>query len=671
MVKFKNPYISRIQIKNFRNFLNVDVELDHKQVIIGENNIGKTNFLRAIQLILDKDFSDNDRELTENDFHDSIVDPMINGTIIEITLQIRGYEHSSKLVAQFSDAVISADPAILQFTYRYFPVKHENGNIIKYDYIIFKGKDESFKFKHEDRSFINIYVIKALRDVERELKANKNSPLYKLVKKYEIDKDDLENISITMQKAAEEILELDEIIHIKKIIQERFTSLSGLQTDNEINLRTFDVDTEKLLYTLQVYMGLKQRPVSELSLGLANILYVSLMLILLKDRTISPIIKVERFQELLKNDNKGLLKRFYTLSEKDNYILNESIGNEDMNSLYSFMDQYNFKPQSFSILAVEEPESHLHPILQRLIYREVLHKSGTSVVFTSHSTFIASVAPLSSIVHFTREKGASKVYSTIGLAIDPREKKDIERYIDAKRGEIYFGKGIILVEGITEEYILPASATILGKPLDDYGIVVCNIDSTNFKPYIQVLNVLHIPWILFTDGDYYEIDIVVDYSGNKTQKRIHHILQTAKGGHYRGNSNVKEMLLDLNIIDEATLPKDLNEQEEVFKTKGCYIGKYTLEVDMMEESTTEGVKGVEIFKKVYSELITGAEKMLENFEIALDKGEYWKALKKIENNISKGRFAQRLSSVLIKELIPGYIEEGINDLIEKVSENHE
>ena len=59
MPDYKNPFIQRVQIKNFRNYLDVDVTLDHKQVIIGENNVGKTNFLRAIQLILDRDFSDN------------------------------------------------------------------------------------------------------------------------------------------------------------------------------------------------------------------------------------------------------------------------------------------------------------------------------------------------------------------------------------------------------------------------------------------------------------------------------------------------------------------------------------------------------------------------------------------------------------------------------------
>ena len=132
MAQHKNPYISRVQIKNFRNFLDVDVALDHKQVIIGENNVGKTNFLRAIQLILDKDYSDSDRQLTPEDFHDSIDKPMENGEEIEINLEIKGYEHNSKLKAQFVDAVISDAPPTLRFTYKFIPNRDEFGKIINY-----------------------------------------------------------------------------------------------------------------------------------------------------------------------------------------------------------------------------------------------------------------------------------------------------------------------------------------------------------------------------------------------------------------------------------------------------------------------------------------------------------------------------------------------------------
>lgn len=671
MADHKNPFIQRVQIKNFRNYLNVDVSLDHKQVIIGENNVGKTNFLRAIQLILDRDYSDNDRQLTSDDFHDSIEAPMENGAEIEITLHIQGYEHSRKLIAQFADAVISAEPPTLQFVYRFHPEYDEYGNIINYKYAIYKGNNPDNRFTNEDRSYINIYVIKALRDVERELRANKNSPLYKLVKQYEISVEHLEEISEALKEAAKGILELDEIIHIKNTLANRFTSLSGLQYDNEITLRTFDVDTERLLYNLQVYMGRKERPVSELSLGLANILYISLILILLKDKTILSIIKEEQYQELLEDDLDEILTELYERTEKGNYILKEEIDEDEVKALYLFMDEHNFRHQSFTILAVEEPEAHLHPVLQRLIYREVLHNSDTSVVFTTHSPYIASIAPLNSVVHIRKVAVSSNVFSTAKLMIAEREKKDIERYIDVKRGEIYFGKGVVLAEGITEEYLLPAFANLLEAPLDDYGIVVCNIDSTNFKPYIQLLNCLNIPWILFTDGDYYQIRKEKDATtGEDIEKRTYHLMYS-KGVSfgYRGNELIKKTLTELSIVNDSDIPEKFSEQDDFFEEENCFIGEYTLEVDMM--NCAESVDDVNIFKKAYKELITGGDKMQKNFEDAIDKKDYWLALQKIENNVSKGRFAQRLSGDLTKALMPAYVKNGLEKIVKIVQESYE
>lgn len=665
MAQFKNPYISRVQIKNFRNFLDVDVALDHKQVIIGENNVGKTNFLRAIQLILDKSYSDADRELLPEDFHESIESPMENGEVIEINLEIMGYEHNSKLKAQFVDAVISDTPPTLRFTYKFKPNVDEFGNIINYKYELFKGNNEEKRFTNEDRNYINIYVIKALRDVERELKANKNSPLYKLVKQYEISSEHLEEISNALKYAAKGILELDEIEHIKNVLTNQFTTLSGLHTDHQITLRTFDIDTERLLYTLQVYMGLKERSVSELSLGLANILYISLMLLLLKDKTILPIIKPAQFESLAAEDGGGLLAELYEVSDKGNYILKQEIEDGKVESLYDFMDEHNYKHQAFTILAVEEPEAHLHPTLQRLIYREVLHNSNTSVIFTSHSTYITSVTPLNYIVHIRKVSESSKAFSTANLSLDDKEKKDIERYIDAKRGEIYFGKGVILAEGITEEYFIPAAADLMDTPLDNYGIVVCNIDSTNFRPYIQLLKALNIPWVLFTDGDYYEIEEHTDEDGNHKTKRVYHIMDqnTGRSWGYKGNENIVNILTMLRIIaDGSTL------EEEEIRDKGGFIGEYTLEVDMMNNS---GDEGIEILKTVYDELKPGGDEMQENFEGALDNKDYWSALKKIEGNISKGRFAQRLAEELILELVPDYIGKGIEAIIQKVNESYE
>jgi len=51
-------FLSRIEISNFRNFEHLDVKLGRTTVVVGENNIGKSNLLHALRLILDPKLPD-------------------------------------------------------------------------------------------------------------------------------------------------------------------------------------------------------------------------------------------------------------------------------------------------------------------------------------------------------------------------------------------------------------------------------------------------------------------------------------------------------------------------------------------------------------------------------------------------------------------------------------
>ncbi|MFY0631925.1 MAG: AAA family ATPase [Flavobacteriaceae bacterium] len=664
-----SPYISKVIINNYKNFKDVEVNLNHKQVVIGENNVGKSNFIKAIQLILDRGYSDFDRDLDSSYFHDSIEEPKKNGAEIKVQIEIKNYEKNRHLVSQLSDAVVSINPPTLRITYKYYPLRNEDEEIVDYTYIIYKGDNENNFFTKEDRNFLNIHVIGALRDVERELNAKKRSPLYKLVQEYGIANDDLEKISTSIHTAAEEILNLDEISDIKKVIQNKFETLTGLQHDNELSLSIYDTEIERLLYTIQLYMGVKNRPVSELSLGLANILFISMIMLLLRDKTIPRIIKIADFEKYKTKDSSFLINNYYNLSESgSNYLIIEELLDEE--ELYTFFNKYNNRPHTVTILAVEEPEAHLHPILQRLIYREILQKSETSVIFTTHSPYITSVAPIDSIVYGKYSNNQTKLYSTVGLTIDINDKIDIERYLDAKRGEIYFGKGVILVEGITEEYMVPQAANLLGANLDDYGIVICNVHSTNFKPYIQILKALNIPWCLITDGDCYKNITSINVDGKEeTKKKYHEIVVDTDSTGFRGAELISKTLIDLNICTSDDLEiEGGSDLQSKLSEYNCFIGYYTNEVDTMIKSNA---LGLEVFKKVYSELRPGGEQQQQNFENELDSKNYWKALKKIDDNISKGRFAQRFASNMKLEMVPQYIQSAITFIVDSVKDNHE
>ncbi|ADM71977.1 DNA replication and repair protein RecF [Paenibacillus polymyxa E681] len=666
----KSPFISRIKIKNFRNFKEFDVCLSHKQVIIGENNIGKTNLIRAIQLILDPRLSDDDRQLIESDFFNGLNAPMANKEEIEIMIEIQGFEHNKTLLAVLSDATVSTDPPTLRFTYHYYPITREDGST-EYMFNVYQGIDSTKMFSHRQRKYFNIRVISALRDVESELKNSKKSPITQLLKEYDFNKRELEEIASNLKTQSNQLLSMDEIKDLAFNINSRFNKVMGFQPDSQLHLETMDFDSNRILTTLKLVIGQNKRATNETSMGLTNILYISLVLLSLRDNTVPSFLKSDHYQFLLTLDNPEILKKCYEETEKGNYKLITDISEEDSNTLYAFLDDSNQNPKGFTLLALEEPEAHLHPTLQRIIYKDVM-KGSTSVLLTTHSPHITSVAPLDSFVHLRWTSNGTQVKTSSSTNLSPSEKQDLERYLDVKRGELYFGKGVILVEGIAEEYLIPKFAELMGLPLDLKGILVCNINSTNFAPYIKYLDTLGIPYVCITDGDYY-INVPNPKKNDGSLMRKYHTIRDSdddihKNFGYLGNELVGEILIDLKKITSDVLDLEWSEQNKHFAEHGFFLGRYTLETEIMLKSNSN-VSARNAIITTFEELTNGGDQQKSNFKAELEAGEYDACLRKIENSdnkIGKGRFAQRLSTKCLKVHIPGYVKSAIQKIYDKV-----
>ncbi|MGU8672102.1 ATP-dependent nuclease [Clostridium perfringens] len=659
----KSPYISKVVLKNYRNFKDCTVNLSHKGVVIGENNVGKTNFIRALQLILDPSLSEEKRYLNEEDFFDGLENPIENEEEIIIQIFISNYQENGNMIAQLDDATVNDEgEKKLKITYKYYPIESNNGNK-EYGYIIFKGENEENKFTYEDRKYLNIKVIKAIRDVEREINNSRNSPLSKLIKNYCIEREDLNKIADSLAKSGADILELDEIMDIGKNINGSFSNILGLDNGLEVSLKTMNIDPNKILNSMKIMMA--NREADDVSLGLNNLLYISLMLLLIKDKTIPSFIKSEKYNKLIKYEASDILKKCYFKNEKENYFLKEDISEEEKIDLYKFMDENEPSDGGITILAIEEPEAHLHPTYQRLIYKDVIKRNDNSVILTTHSTHITSIADIKSIVHLHKKNnGETTINTTTDLELTDSELDDLERYIDIKRGEIYLGRGVILVEGIAEEYLIPKFAEIMGKSLDERGIIVCNINCTNFKPYVKLLNKLKIPFAVITDGDFYIKD-------NDDDKKQFHILNDSYEDSglsgYLGIENIEKIIKELEIKSED-LPNNINEKYSFFKNIGFFVGNNTLEVDMMV-SAAKDKDALKVFCEIFDKLTEGGEKQKANFKKEISCGEYWSCLKKIDGNgIGKGRFAQKFTRKVVQAHIPQYVKDAIEYIVEKVSE---
>lgn len=660
----KSLFISRVKIKNYRNFKDVDVRLGHKQIIIGENNVGKTNFLKALQLILDPTLSDEDRMLEESDFNDTLVNPMENKEEIVIEVYIENYSNNKTILTVFQDATVKNEKGkeVLKLTYRFFPYIDDAGNI-EYQYNIFKGNDETKKFGSYERKYLNLKVIKALRDVESEIRNSRTSPIQRMLKDYAIDKNDLERIAEEYRKNGEEILNLDELVDLTNNINKRFGAILG-SDDFDVSLQAMEISPGRVLSSLKLLMA--QRNTSDISLGLNNILYISMILQMLQDKTVLSLIKEDKYNELIVLAGGEIVKDTYEQSQNRNYFLKERISDVQHKKLYSFMSKNMPISNAVTILAIEEPEAHLHPVNQRLIYKDVIQNSNNSVLLTTHSTHITAIAPINSIVHLHNDgtKG-TEIHATAAMPMDEGEFLDVERYLDVKRGEIYLGKAVLLVEGIAEEYLVPRFAELLGKPLDEKGIIVCNINCTNFTPYVKLLHSLAIPYAVITDGDFYVI--------NDKDEREYHKMdteETADRG-WLGMEIIESMVSQLNLNGENEIPKDIDKLDELFKELGLFVGYYTFEVDMMEKAAEKKAskeENLNIICDLFTDLTTGGIVQKRNFKTEIMSGEYWKCLRKIEGNeIGKGRFSQKFAHVCKKEHIPTYIKEAIEYIYEKVN----
>lgn len=484
-------YIKEIKISNFRNFQEAAVPFHEGiNVIIGHNNTGKSNLLRAIGLVLG--FSDGHRLGTSDIFYDTNVATLkLQSPRIQITLVLHrseGEALDSAEMGLFSGMM--TDPALseeaeLRYEFKLADTQEDNykadvagattakeiWKIIDHDYIRFyrssrSGGNQAAGISVNDvLGQIDFQFLDAIRDVSHDLYAGYN-PLLRDVLNFFIDYSVKNDTEKTEDEIKEQLKTLrDSFVQQSAPLMQ--TLQSRLQNGKNVFLKyavdtgaTFngavpDFDgevTENEMFAvlrmiIKYAIGIEV-PATYNGLGYNNLIYMSLLLA--KMQADSSITYMKRNAKVL------------------------------------------------TFLAVEECEAHLHPAMQYKFLQFLQDNKANGhvrqIFMTTHSTQIASAVKLDDLICLTSpilgkiNVGYPRVIYKKDNAEDVASKQYVQRFLDATKADMFFANRLIFVEGVAEELLIPVFAKYLNKNLTDEHVLIVNMGGRYFTHFLKLFD---------------------------------------------------------------------------------------------------------------------------------------------------------------------------------------
>jgi putative ATP-dependent endonuclease of OLD family len=471
---FSGVVIKEVRVRNYRCLRSVDVELDLLTVLIGQNNAGKTSFLNALFAAIGA----GQRVISSDDvfLHKTEVSAP-KDRMIAIDILIRPTDDLGKIVDVFPQGsawlelwglgVVQDDEERDLVAIR----TQFKWNTIKGEYILERRflKDwQKDGAKWEDSKPVEkvaavsaqqieplaVYLLDAKRDIAEDLRT-RSSFWNKMVEEHGLSAEDVKRIEEDLSEINKDIVESSDVLtHIQ----------SHLKNFHE----TLSCDEDSVSITPLA------RHLRDLSRG---------MDVVLSTRGAPP----------------------FPLHQ-------QGMGTRSLGTFFTFWAFTTWRQKQGSssaihpMMAMEEPETHLHPQAQRSLFRQINRMPGQRIIST-HSPYICGQSEIAHIRHFSKQAEETLVcridLGTGAKKLTDEDLRKIDRQVMNTRGDMLFARVLVFFEGETEEQALPDFAERRwGKHPNDLGFGFVGVGGNgNYLPFLRMAESFKIPWFIFSDGE--------------------------------------------------------------------------------------------------------------------------------------------------------------------------
>ncbi len=450
-------YLSNILIENFRIFgsqaqdehLHLHLE-PGLNVLVGENDSGKSAVIDAIRHVLWTTTLES-IWLSEDDFHVSGSQRADN-----LSIRCKFCDLSHKEQARFLEwlTVENHEPCLYVTLQATLLARHPGR--VRWQRRISvtrrSGKNaDGPQIEGEIREFLRTTYLRPLRDAEAELSPGRGSRLSQILQSHREfeaqarsdydadapDKDQEPTTLVGIMRQAERRIGRNRVIdQTQTRLNDEYLSGLSIATDplaGEINVAR-QSELRDILEKLELYL----RPGGNLEvrtprgLGFNNVLFISTELLLL--------------------------------------------GGEPQEDL--------------PLLLVEEPEAHLHPQMQLLLMDFLQKRSsnqrGASLqtIVTTHSPNLASKVDLQNLI--LMHGGVAYPLASQYTKLDESDYRFLQRFLDVTKANLFFAKGVLIIEGDAENILIPALANLLGRPFHKYGVSIVSVGHRGLFRYARI-----------------------------------------------------------------------------------------------------------------------------------------------------------------------------------------